>query len=90
MQTGAKNSQVLYTVKIFGNAHGAPSRSGLRTILIRWERKIQAAQIVLTYPPVTWVRAYFSGRSKSWMADNNLSESFNAWIGDFRCLPIII
>ena len=53
------------------------------------EKDPRAAEIVLTYPPPTWVRAYFSGRSKSWMPDKNLSESFNAWIGDFRCLPII-
>ena len=49
----------------------------------------RAAEIVLTYPPAAWVRAYFSTRSKCWMPDNNLCESFNFWIGELRYLPII-
>ena len=49
----------------------------------------EAAETVLTYPPQCWVRAYFSNRCLSWRVDNNISESFNAWIDEYRYFPII-
>ena len=38
-----------------------------------------AAMDLKNYPPHTCVSAYFSGRYKSWVVDNNnMAESFNA------------
>ena len=42
----------------------------------------------MNYLPHTWVRAYFSGRCKSWAIDNNMVEIFNAWILEARYIPI--
>ena len=35
---------------------------------------------LINYPPNTWVRACFSVRCKSCVVDNEMVESFNAWI----------
>ena len=43
----------------------------------------------MNYPPHTWVRAYFSGRCKSWVVDNNMVESFIAWILEAKYMPIM-
>ncbi|KAK4281176.1 hypothetical protein QN277_012700 [Acacia crassicarpa] len=51
--------------------------------------KKEAATDAVSYPIQCWVRAYFSSRCSSWMVDNNMSESFNAWIDEYRCLPVI-
>ena len=51
--------------------------------------KKEAAESVLQYPPKCWVRAYFSSRCLSAIIDNNLCESFNAWIDEFMYLLII-
>ena len=48
----------------------------------------KAVKDLMNYPPHTWVRAYFSGRCKSWVVDNNMVESFNAWILEARYMPI--
>ena len=53
------------------------------------ELKKEAAESVLTYPVQSWVRAYFRCKCLCWIVDNNLSESFNSWIDDYRYLPII-
>ena len=42
------------------------------------EVSLNATNDLMNYPPHTWVRAYFSGRCKSWVVDNNMVESFNA------------
>ena len=49
----------------------------------------KAAEDLLKYPPHTWCRAYFSSRYKSYMVDNNISESFNATIINARHKPIV-
>ena len=49
----------------------------------------KAAEDLLKYPPHNWCRAYFSSRCKSYMVDNNIAESFNAWIKDARFKPIV-
>ena len=48
----------------------------------------EAAKDLTNYPPYTWVRAYFSGRCKSWAVDNDMVENFNAWILEARYMPI--
>ena len=47
-----------------------------------------AAKDLMNYPPHTWVRAYLGGRCKSWVVDNNMVESFNAWILKAIYMPI--
>ncbi|XP_028752688.1 uncharacterized protein LOC114712337 [Neltuma alba] len=49
----------------------------------------QAAQAAVTYNPTAWVRAFFTARCQTWMVDNNVSESLNAWIHEYRFLPVI-
>ncbi|KAK4264930.1 hypothetical protein QN277_026045 [Acacia crassicarpa] len=51
--------------------------------------KKEAAEDVVSYNVNAWVRAYFTPRCKSWMVDNNISESFNASIDECRFLPVI-
>ena len=46
------------------------------------------AKDLMNYPLHTWIRAYFSGRCKLWAVDNNMVESFNAWILEARYMPI--
>ena len=53
------------------------------------ETKKEAAEAIVWYPVQTWARAFFTTRPLCWMVDNNLSESFNAWVDEFRYLPII-
>ena len=52
------------------------------------EVSLNVANDLMNYPPHTWVRAYFSGRCKSWVVDNNMVESFNAWILEARYMSI--
>ena len=49
---------------------------------------LNVANDLMNYPSHTWVRAYFSGRCKSWAMDNNMVEIFNAWILEARDMPI--
>ncbi|CAH9123613.1 unnamed protein product [Cuscuta epithymum] len=49
----------------------------------------EAASDVLKHPFQTWCMAYFSSQSKCWMVDNNIIESFNAWIREARAKPIV-
>ncbi|KAK4280013.1 hypothetical protein QN277_011698 [Acacia crassicarpa] len=49
----------------------------------------EAATAVVSYPIKGWVRAFFSSRCLSMVVDNNISESFNAWINEYRYFPII-
>ena len=56
--------------------------------LIEDESK-EAADALVEYLVKNWVRAYFSDRCLSPSVDNNMSESFNQWIDDFRYLPVI-
>jgi hypothetical protein len=44
---------------------------------------------LLETPPHTWCRAYFSTRCKCDVVDNNMAETFNAWILEARQKPII-
>ena len=43
---------------------------------------------LMNNPPHTWVRAYFNCRCKSRVMDNNMVESFNAWILEARYMLI--
>ena len=43
---------------------------------------------LVEYPLKSWVRAFFSDRCLSPSVDN-MSESFNQWIDDFRYLPVL-
>ncbi|XP_028802412.1 protein FAR-RED ELONGATED HYPOCOTYL 3-like [Neltuma alba] len=49
----------------------------------------EAAEAMVSYPISTWVRASFSNRCLSWVVDNNMSESLNAWIDEYRYLLVI-
>ncbi|XP_028788217.1 uncharacterized protein LOC114744193 [Neltuma alba] len=49
----------------------------------------EAAEAMVSYPTSAWVRASFSNRCLSWVVDNNMSESLNAWIDEYRYLPVI-
>ena len=53
------------------------------------KENMDAAQALVSYPVKTWVRAYFSNRCSSQMVDNNMAESLNAWILEYRSLPVI-
>ena len=53
------------------------------------ETRKEAADAIVEYPMQCWSRAFFKTRSLCWIVDNNLSESFNAWIGECRYLTII-
>ncbi|XP_075095167.1 uncharacterized protein LOC142173469 [Nicotiana tabacum] len=44
---------------------------------------------LLKYPPTCWSRAFFDTTYKNQSVDNNLTESFNAWILQARHKPII-
>ncbi|XP_050217576.1 uncharacterized protein LOC126668414 [Mercurialis annua] len=46
-------------------------------------------QDVLVYDVETFCKAYFKTTVKCDVIDNNLAETFNGWILDARCLPII-
>ncbi|KAK4254492.1 hypothetical protein QN277_009870 [Acacia crassicarpa] len=48
-----------------------------------------AAVGAVSYPVNGWVRAYFTNRCLSMVVDNNVSESFNAWICECRYFPVI-
>lgn len=48
-----------------------------------------AAKAAVSYPVKAWVRAYFSNRCLSQSVDNNISESLNSWIDEYRYLPVI-
>lgn len=43
----------------------------------------------MSYPIKAWVRAYFTPRCKSWVVGNNISESLNSWIDEYRYFPVI-
>ena len=53
------------------------------------EENEDASKAMMTYPVKSWVRAYFSNRCHSQMVDNNMAESLNKWIDDYRYLPVI-
>ncbi|KAK8623887.1 hypothetical protein V6N13_065249 [Hibiscus sabdariffa] len=44
---------------------------------------------LLQNPVQHWTKAYFSATSTCDVVDNNMAETFNAWILDARCKPII-
>ena len=47
-----------------------------------------ATKDLMNHPPHIWVKAYFSGRWKSWVVVNNMVESFNAWVLEDRHMLI--
>ncbi|XP_019242091.1 PREDICTED: uncharacterized protein LOC109222155, partial [Nicotiana attenuata] len=49
----------------------------------------EAVEDLLMYPPKCWSRAFFDTVCKNQAVDNNLTESFNAWILQARHKPII-
>nr|XP_016504128.1 PREDICTED: uncharacterized protein LOC107822141 [Nicotiana tabacum] len=49
----------------------------------------EAVEDLLKYPPKCWSRAFFDIVCKNQSVDNNLTESFNAWILQARHKPII-
>ncbi|XP_050233534.1 uncharacterized protein LOC126682022 [Mercurialis annua] len=49
----------------------------------------QAPRDLLKYLPNKWCKAYISARCKCDMVDNNVSETFNSWVNEFRDRPII-
>ncbi|XP_019264849.1 PREDICTED: uncharacterized protein LOC109242450 [Nicotiana attenuata] len=49
----------------------------------------EAVKDLLKYPPKCWSRAFFDSVCKNQVVDNNLTESFNAWILQARNKPII-
>ena len=52
--------------------------------------KYQAAYDYLIKIPIyTWARHAFDERVKSEHITNNLTESFNSWLGDLRAKPIL-
>ena len=46
------------------------------------------AKDLMNNPPHTWVRACFNCRCNLWAVDNNMVESFNAWILEARYMLI--
>ncbi|XP_019237296.1 PREDICTED: uncharacterized protein LOC109217497 [Nicotiana attenuata] len=49
----------------------------------------EVVEDLLKYPPKCWSRAFFDTVCKNQSVDNNLTESFNAWILQARHKPII-
>ncbi|XVE62979.1 hypothetical protein DITRI_Ditri06bG0162900 [Diplodiscus trichospermus] len=60
-----------------------------RQLDVLGELSKKAAEDLMRYPPQYWCRAYFSSRCKSYMVDNNFTETFNAWVLAARHKPII-
>ncbi|XP_050229266.1 uncharacterized protein LOC126678406 isoform X2 [Mercurialis annua] len=49
----------------------------------------RAAGDLMKYTPTAWSKAYISARCKCDMVDNNVAETFNSWVNEFRDRPPI-
>ena len=58
-------------------------------LLLMKNQNEEAAKALVSYPVKAWVRAFFSNRCLHQMVDNNMAESLNHWIDEFRYVPVL-